>query len=350
MSRYLMLVSARADHQLREDVRQGLRPSTEYLHLEERHGVELLDWSQLGPQAVSRSPRLSLTHAVSCLPRLRSAAAVFSDGEHVGIPLALAMRGYGIRTPHVMLGHHLTTAAKRRVFRLLRPQARISRVIVHSGRQLELAVDELDLPRHKLVCQPYGTDTDFWKPSHIGEEPVVVSAGRDHRDYATLARACGELPVRVHVSPGSMSSPRARRNDPAVWPDNFQVGFTSPRDLRQLYSRASVLVVPLVQNDFQAGVSVILEGMAMGKAVIATATAGLQGVVEDGVTGLQVPPSDADTLRDLVRFLLDNERERRRLGANAREAAMTCFSLNTYAAALARQMHEVTADEPAMTY
>lgn len=336
-----MLVSACADDRLRVSIRQGLRPNTEFLRLEERHGIELLDWSRLWPKASSRSSRQSLMHAAAGLKRLRGVDVVFSDGEQVGLPLAMGMRACGFHTPHLMLGHHLTTRAKQRVFRLFKPQAKISRVLVHSSRQLELAVDELDLPRHKLVCQPYGIDTDFWNPSYDHEEPLVVSAGRDHRDYATLARACSELPVRVHLSPGSMFSPGARHNNPAVWPDNFEVGFTSPRDLRLWYSRASVVVVPLVQNDFQAGVSVILEAMAMAKTVIATATAGLRGVIEDGVTGLQVQPGDAESLRELVRSVLDNERQRRRVGANARDAATTRFSLDAYAAALAHHMQDV---------
>jgi len=349
MSRYLMLVSAPADDRLRDDVRQGLRPNTEFLRLEERHGIELLDWSQLWAPASSRSSRQSLVHAAAGLRRLRGVDVVFSDGEQVGVPLALGMRACGFQTPHVMLGHHLTTRAKRRVFRLLKPQTRISRVLVHSSLQLELAVNELDLPRDKLVYQPYGIDTDFWNPGSDNEEPLVVSAGREHRDYATLARACGGLPVHVYLAAGSLFSQRAHHNTPAVWPDNFEVGFTSPHDLRRWYSRASVVVVPLVQNDFQAGVTVILEAMAMAKAVIATATAGLPAVIEDGVTGLYAQPGDAESLQELVRSLLDNERERRRLGANARDAAATHLGLDTYCAGLAQHMDEVNGRAPAGT-
>lgn len=92
MSRHLMLVSARADARLRDDVRRGRRPCPDYLRLEERHGVELLDWSQLGPSASGRSPRLSLAHTRAALRRLDALDAVFSDGEHLGVPLALTMR------------------------------------------------------------------------------------------------------------------------------------------------------------------------------------------------------------------------------------------------------------------
>ena len=44
--------------------------------------------------------------------------------------------------------------------------------------------------------------------------------------------------------------------------------------LRALYAESSFVVVPLRETDFQAGVTTILEAMAMGKAVIATRTTG----------------------------------------------------------------------------
>src|SRR5262245_39875895 len=340
---FLMLVSARADAPLRDAVAAGQRPCPEYLRLEQRHGVELLDWSRLGPAATRRSTRLSLVHATAALRRLGDCDAVLSDGEHVGIPLALGMRARGVRTPHLMLGHHLTTRAKRPVFRWLRPQARISRIVVHAGRQLALAAAELGIPRDRLHLLPYHADTDFWAPQPVEEEALVVSAGREHRDYATLAEACGELPVRVFVAAGSLFSPRARRADPDAWPANFEVRYAPHAELRDWYARASVVVVPLVPTDFQAGVTTILEAMAMARPVVVSATAGQADVVEDGVTGLLVPPGDAGVLREATSRLLADPAERRRLGANAREAVRARFGLDAYADRLARHLVEIAA-------
>ncbi len=99
-------------------------------------------------------------------------------------------------------------------------------------------------------------------------------------------------------------------------------------------------------NDFQAGVTVILEAMAMGKPVVVTATAGQRDVIVNGITGVLVPPSDPRTLHDVVSFLLDTPRERRRLGANAREAARTRFSLDAFADALAGHLREISGQTP----
>jgi len=346
MTRFMMLVSARADCALRDAVRDGGRPCPEYLRLEARHGLRLLDWSSLGPAATRRSLRVSLAHVRAATRMLDDVDGVVSDGEHVGVLLALTMRARGRHTPHLMLGHHLTTRAKRLVFRLLRPQAGISRVLVHSSRQLEQAVGELGIRRHGIDLLPFYADTDFWAPRSIPSDQLVLAVGREHRDYATLADACGDLDARVHVAAGSLFSPAARRYEPRAWPGNFHVGFADHLALRELYARAAVVVVPLVPNDFQAGVTTIVEAMAMGRPVVVSATAGQRDIVEDGVTGLMVRPGDPAVLREAVAHLLADPRERRRLGDAARDAAVSRFGLDVYVDRLVEHLTEIARVAP----
>jgi glycosyltransferase involved in cell wall biosynthesis len=340
--RFLMLVSDRVEAR-RDEVRRGARPCPEYLRLEERHGVELLDWSRLGDWAAGRTPRVAVAHAAAGLRRASGFDAVFSDSEHVGVPLALGMRARGPSRPHLMLGHHLTNGSKPRVFRWLRPQARISRVLLHSRRQVELATARLGIPGDRLRFQPYFADSDFWSPRPPSSEALVVSAGREHRDYATLAAACADLPVRVFIAAGSLFSPSATHTQPETWPENVSSEFADHRTLREWYASAAVVVVPLVPTDFQAGVTTILEAMSMGKPVVVSATEGQRDVIEDGVTGVMVPPGDARALRRAILRLLDDPAERARLGANARAAVEERFSLDVYAASLAGHLEELAA-------
>ena len=334
-ARVLMLVSAAADAWLRQQVAEGVRPRPEYLLLEADHGVELLDWSKLPGPSRGRSSWRSAVHVAAALRRLDHHDVVFSDGEHVGIPLALALGAFGISTPHLVIGHHLTTRAKAPLIRNLRAHQGMTQILVHSSYQRELAHRELGVPAAKLDYVPYYADTQFWCPTGAAEEPSVVSAGREHRDYATLAEACGDLQARVFVAAGSIHSPAATSRNPVEWPSNFEHGFADYRKLRDLYARASVVVVPLVETDFQAGVTTVLEAMAMGKAVVVTTTKGQSEVVRDGVTGIKVPPGDAAALRNAIRYLLDTPHERRRMGRAAREAVIDGYSVEAYARRLA---------------
>jgi type III pantothenate kinase len=55
--------------------------------------------------------------------------------------------------------------------------------------------------------------------------------------------------------------------------------------------------------------------------VVASAVGGLRDAIEDGVTGLLVPPGDPAELRAAIKRLLEDPELRRRLGTAAREVA-----------------------------
>jgi glycosyltransferase involved in cell wall biosynthesis len=85
-----------------------------------------------------------------------------------------------------------------------------------------------------------------------------------------------------------------------------------------------VLVAPSLEEPLG---TVPSEAMAVGTPVVATAVGGLTEVVQDGVTGVLVPPGDVDALaRGVVRAL----REGAAMGAAARRAARR-FGAEAYA-------------------
>jgi glycosyltransferase involved in cell wall biosynthesis len=338
--RPLLLISAWADAGLRQEINDGLRPRPEFLELERLHGAELLDWSRLDGGRL-RTGMLSLRHAQAALRQLRGHDVVFSDGEHVGIPLALAMR-LGRARPHVVIGHWLTRPKKRAFFRILKAHHEMSMIIVHSRSQLEAAVTRLGIPRERLLFVPYCADTIFWRPMDVPEESVIVSAGREHRDYATLDRACADLGQPLMIAAGSLHSPGAACTFPAPG-SSAVIKKLDHQSLREWYAKATLVVVPLLPNDFQAGVTTLLEAMAMGKAVVVTATAGQRDIVVHGETGLTVPPGDWEALRDTMRRLLRDPAERHRLGRNARSAVEQQFSLDRYVETLAATLRAAAA-------
>jgi len=343
--RSLMLVSAPADERLRSGVRDGLRPQPEYLRLEQE-GVELLDWSRLDPPLHRRTWMGSVRHAKAAMHRVSEVEVVFSDGEQVGVPMALGMMARGIKTPHLLLGHRLTSRHKRPFFTALKCHHAMTRILVHSRHQLNGLPHLLGIPADKLALVPYYADGGFWRPGRLPEERLVVSAGREQRDYETLVKASADGDIPMYIADGSVHSPHASHRGPQRWPANVRAGFAGYVELRDLYARAAVVAVPLVENDFQAGVTTILEAMAMGKAVVVSATSGQKDVIEDGVTGLTVPPSDPARLGEAIRSLLDQPSERRRLGRNARDAFESRFTLDLYTQVLLDHLRLIARGRP----
>ncbi|MBI4172523.1 MAG: glycosyltransferase family 4 protein [Actinobacteria bacterium] len=89
--------------------------------------------------------------------------------------------------------------------------------------------------------------------------------------------------------------------------------------------------------------NVVVEAMAAGKPVVASAAGGVLEIVEDGRTGVLVPPGDADALAAALNRLLGNPAERDRLGSAARRCVEERFSPGGDAAAITRLYRELVA-------
>jgi glycosyltransferase involved in cell wall biosynthesis len=81
---------------------------------------------------------------------------------------------------------------------------------------------------------------------------------------------------------------------------------------------------------------VILEGMLLGKPVVASAAGGVLELIEHGETGFLVPPGDAQALADCLVDVLSRPERSKQLGCRAKASARTRFSLS-------RQVEEMTA-------
>jgi len=84
----------------------------------------------------------------------------------------------------------------------------------------------------------------------------------------------------------------------------------------------------------EAAVLAVLEAMAEGKPVVATAIGGLPEVVVDGVTGRLVPPASPEAMASAIGDLLDRPEERDRMGLAAKERVAKHFSLRAEIEAL----------------
>jgi alpha-maltose-1-phosphate synthase len=100
-------------------------------------------------------------------------------------------------------------------------------------------------------------------------------------------------------------------------------------EIIQLLTHALVFVCPSVYEPL--GI-VNLEAMACGTAVVASRVGGIPEVVEGGVTGLLVPPSDPASLADALNVLLRDPGRADAMGMAGRERAVTSFSWESVAA------------------
>jgi glycosyltransferase involved in cell wall biosynthesis len=84
--------------------------------------------------------------------------------------------------------------------------------------------------------------------------------------------------------------------------------------IRTFYEEADVLVVPSIKENLP---NVVLEGMAMGLAVVATRIGGIPEAIRHNETGLLIEPGNVEAIVEAIKKLSGDHGFRKRLGDNA---------------------------------
>ena len=90
----------------------------------------------------------------------------------------------------------------------------------------------------------------------------------------------------------------------------------------------------------------ILDAMALGKPVVATRAGGIPEAVQDGITGLLVPPRDPQALADAVRYLLCHPEHVKAFGRAGRQRVEHYFTVEQMVCRTLEVYERVLADAP----
>jgi glycosyltransferase involved in cell wall biosynthesis len=283
---------------------------------------------------------------------------VFSDSEHIGLFAGILLRAIRDRPRHVLLAHHLTPR-KKHAFMFLAKEG-VDQLIVHSPAQRDFAISRLGVDPASLVVLPYQVDTTYWTPEPAVPSNFIVTAGLECRDYETLIEAVEDLPLKVYIGAASNWSRKSNTLADRPLPANITASSYSYRELRSLYARSLFVVVPLLNVDFQAGITTILEAMAMQRAVILTRTMGQSEVISGPMwtaemndwpshlrieqsSGIYVTPRDAAGLRSAIKYLQNHPEVAAVLGANGRAQVEANWGLEAFTARFADVIRNVAA-------
>ena len=97
------------------------------------------------------------------------------------------------------------------------------------------------------------------------------------------------------------------------------------RDVPRLYKLMDVKVISSI---YEGTTLTVFEAMAIGTPVVATTVDGVEEVIEDGATGMLVPPKDAASIAEVVTDLLTNP-DRARLLSERAEQAVKQYDVRT---------------------
>lgn len=178
---------------------------------------------------------------------------------------------------------------------------------------------------------PKGVDTSLFHPAKASPamrhrltdgnpgDRLVLSVGRLSREksVAALLEPIRRLPnTRLAVVGAGPHRPELERRfagTPTVFP-----GRLTGEELAAAYASADVLAFPSTTETLGL---VALESLASGVPVVGVRAGGIPFAVDDGRTGVLVPPGDPEALTDGLARLLDDAALRARMGAAGRADA-----------------------------
>lgn len=352
MNDVLLTVSGNIPADIEEQIASGKRPLTDYIAMAKSFKADLIDYQKAEQQSgwfgrlIQKIAGNNALLAWACYKNRRRYRLIFTDGEQVAIPLALLLKfaNFGPRARHFAICHILSVGKKMLFFDWLKIASHIDLFFVYATWQKQFIQKRWQLPAERVIFTPFMVDDEFFSLAQSGAEqenlyaslniskdqPMICAVGREFRDYPTLLKAVEGLDVHVIVTAASAWSKRSDSTADQSIPANVTVSRFTLYELRDIYAISQFLVMPLYNVDFQAGVTALLEGMAMEKAVICSRTPGQTDVVVEGETGIYVPPGDVPAMRQAIQKLLADPELAAQMGRNGRKRIETQMNLKAY--------------------
>jgi glycosyltransferase involved in cell wall biosynthesis len=213
--------------------------------------------------------------------------------------------------------------------------------------KLHIAPEKIDVVHHAVDVAKYScVESDIRERLEIPPSaPLVLFVGRleARKGVHILCQAIpgivGNMPATKFVlvgrdtgsapDGGSMKAYISKQAEEGGFAGNLVfIDFLPENELIELYSACDLVVSPSLQESFGL---VVLEAMACGRPVVATATGLVPELGLDGTGGIMVPPGDVSGLVKAVIRLLSLSGDDKTLAAKRnRERAEAEFSINKW--------------------
>lgn len=200
----------------------------------------------------------------------------------------------------------------------------------------------LALGDRPIEILPNPVDVHWFKPAspQVEQRGLIFFAGTicEKKGVRQLVDAMPQIVARVPYANLWLIGRDSRDNEgqsyieflqqriPAHLRDHIHFkGAVEHDQLPGLLAQASVCVYP---SHMEALPVAWIEGMAMGKAIVASSSGPGTEVIDDDISGLLCDPRDPNAIAQRIIQLLENHELRQRLGTAARQRAEQVFSLD----------------------
>ena len=279
-------------------------------------------------------PRIREAHRqVWAMAKLRRAIARFRPDvvhvQHVHLWFSLllpTLRRYPlVITVHDPVHHVGDVESARTPQRLVHwGYHRADELITHADQLAAVLINDIHLPASHITVIPHVAISSDGPDDAVAERGKrLLFFGRiwEYKGLEYLIKAeplVAERVPDVEIVIAGRGEDFDRYRQMMVHPERFVVDneLIPEERVARHFGEASVVVLPYIDAS-QSGVVPV--AYSFSRPVVATAVGGLPSVVEDGVTGLLVPPRDERALADALVTLLRDDELRHKMGVAGRQ-------------------------------
>ncbi len=211
----------------------------------------------------------------------------------------------------------------------------------YNQRHLRTLVADIPGAAEKIVRLYNGVDLNRFGAvdSPPRPRPLIVAVGRlaEKKGFAVLIEACRQLRAQARefdceiIGGGPEEDALRRQIAGAHLADTVTLrGVLPTEEVAARLHAATVVVLPCIvgqDGNVDALPTVLLEAMASGRPVVSTRLSGIPEIVDDGRTGLLVPPGDPAALAEALAAIISDAARAQAMGRAGRRRAEERFDL-----------------------
>lgn len=312
-----------------------------------------LSFPLLRTSKIIKEQNIEIVHAPNDYSTNVTVAALIAKAT--GKPFVYTIQGPGTRTGHLLVDS-LAHACDLTVGRWLAQEAQ---KVVLLSKGLISTTEKLGVEQSKIVVIPSGVDITHFDPERhevqkkvsqlkdklaIDDKIIIGYAGRLYpaKGLIYLFSAVKKIQDKHSDIAILIVGDGTQRKELETIARDLKVKtiFTGwQSDLPLYYSLMDIFVLPSL---FEGLPNVILEAMAMKKAVVATKVGGIPDVASDGENGFLVPARDVPQLAFALEKLIEDDTLRGKMGVMNRQKVKACFLWSKTAEKVEKVYREIT--------
>ena len=284
--------------------------------------------------------------------------AVFAT-HYQGLELVILLRALGLFRKPIVVWMHQPMGASGSVARRLLARVfyrGIDRMLFFSRTILEQSLCSPAAIPQRMGIGRWGADTDYYDRLMQSEgrsgRGGFVSTGKELRDIPTLVEAASAtdaevdiyLPDNFSVDGHGVTRHSLERKYGKILKGNVRITYVRgliPYELSKIVNRAACVVVCCYETNYTAGLTTVVEAMALGLPVICSRNPNMPMSPERDGFGISVDYGDVDGWRRAIEWVAAHPAEAKAMGERARRLAETTYNDRNCALDVAAALREV---------